>query len=240
MPARLVLEPTVTVIGSSCFQMPWHLPMEALGPATGAERLCEYAGRVCYMSQANPGRKTTATYLTHIRTQQHFSVLEHASVTLLLEGVSRSLTHELIRHRHLSFSEVSQRYVDMTQVPIVVPPLLLAHPAGLPDWITLQEAKLAEYQLLVQHLEAAGTPRKQVREAARSVLPSCVETKIVVTGNLRAWRHVLHLRGSPHADAEIRRCTVAIAQRLVQEAPAVFSDCTITADSVTVGTPEGP
>ena len=81
--------------------------------ADGGQALAEFAGRACYESwhKPNPATATNAGYLRHILEVGHLSVLEHGSVTLYLRGVSRSLTHELVRHRHLSFSQLSQRYV---------------------------------------------------------------------------------------------------------------------------------
>jgi len=109
-------EPRVTVVARPAFFEPEHLPVHWMGESTDGERLAEFAGRLCYMSQANPAHRTTRDYLENIKRQGHGSVLEHASYSLLLEGVSRSLTHELVRHRAgWAFSQLSQRYVDESQ-----------------------------------------------------------------------------------------------------------------------------
>ena len=92
-------EPVVTVLARPSFREPAHLPVSWVGESSDGERLAEFAGRICYMSQHNPAQRTTAAYLENIKKQGHGSVLEHANYTLLLEGVSRSLTHELVRHR---------------------------------------------------------------------------------------------------------------------------------------------
>src|SRR5207237_2000945 len=92
-------EPTVTLLARPSFSMPAHLPVNWIGESTDGERLAEFAGRVCYMSQHNPAKRTTRDYLENIKKQGHGSVLEHANYTLFVEGVSRSLTHELVRHR---------------------------------------------------------------------------------------------------------------------------------------------
>ena len=87
--------------------------MNWIGESTDGERLAEFAGRLCYMSQHNPASRSTRDYLENIKKQGHGSVLEHANYSLLLEGVSRSLTHELVRHRAgFAYSQLSQRYVD--------------------------------------------------------------------------------------------------------------------------------
>ncbi len=92
-------EPRITVLARPQFVEPEHLGVAWLGEGTDGERLAEFAGRLCYMSQKNPAGRTTREYLENIKKQGHGSVLEHANYTLLLEGVSRSLTHELVRHR---------------------------------------------------------------------------------------------------------------------------------------------
>ena len=201
--------------------------------ADGGEALVEFAGRACYQSWSKPNPKTAtnAAYLRHIIDVGHFSVLEHASVSFYITGISRSCTHELIRHRHFSYSQLSQRYVPETQSQIVVPP-------GMEDDDELQrilaeaaDASRATYTELLDKLEEkfADQPnavlrRKQARQAARAVLPNATETRIVVTGNYRAWRHFIAMRASEHADIEIRRLAIACLRQLVDVAPAVFGD----------------
>src|SRR5690606_4189981 len=92
--------------------------------ATGPDALAEFAGRACYQSFHKPNPKTAANhdYLRNILDQGHYSVLEHASATFYVTGVSRAFTHELVRHRHLSFSELSQRFVNVEDVELVEPP----------------------------------------------------------------------------------------------------------------------
>ena len=92
-------EPKVTVLARPAFAEPSHLPVHWIGPSTDGERLAEFAGRLCYMSQKNPAGRDTREYLENIKRQRHGSVLEHASYSLLIEGVSRALSHELVRHR---------------------------------------------------------------------------------------------------------------------------------------------
>src|SRR5688500_20315639 len=105
-------QPKVTIVSRPSFAEPEHLPVQWLGDSTDGERLAEFAGRLCYMSQKNPAKRATRDYLENIKKQGHGSVLEHANYSLLLEGVSRSLTHELVRHRAgFAYSQLSQRYV---------------------------------------------------------------------------------------------------------------------------------
>lgn len=206
---------------------------ESFGCSDG-EHLIEFAGRACYQSWDRPNPKTSSNedYIKNIINSQHFSVLEHASATFYIQGVSRSLTHELIRHRHLSFSQLSQRFVDESDAEFVTPPALAE--VMEPFYGTDVEEDLGSvfyssvgcYNRLVELLLAKGLSRKQAREAARSVLPNAAETKIVVTGNFRAWREFISKRATPHADAEIRALALEILRQLKELAPSVFFDYT--------------
>ena len=225
-------DPRITVLSRPAFTEPLHLPVAWLGAATDGEKLAEFAGRLCYMSQRNPAQRNTRDYLENIKRQGHGSVLEHANYTLLLEGVSRSLTHELVRHRAgFAYSQLSQRYVDESDAHFVIPPAI----AGIEElegpWRAQMEGALASYVSLVDQLMQRYAwvadkvhRRKMAREAARGVLPNSTETKIVVTGNARAWRTMLELRSSEGAELEIRRMAVAVLRVLREEAPAFFSD----------------
>src|SRR6476620_5646731 len=170
-------EPTVTLLARPTFVMPAHLPVNLIGESTDGEQLAEFAGRVCYMSQHNPAKRSTREYLDNIKKQGHGSVLEHANYTLLLEGVSRSLTHELVRHRAgFAYSQLSQRYVDESEANFVVPPAIVGDEALEKEWREQIEAAQKSYVRLVEHLmERYGWVgdkvhrRKMSREAARGV-----------------------------------------------------------------------
>ena len=205
--------------------------------ADGGAALVEFAGRACYQSWAKPNPKTAtnAAYLQHIIDVGHFSVLEHASVSFYITGISRSCTHELIRHRHFSYSQLSQRYVPEGDVAVVAPPGVDGDPELTRIVAEAADASRAAYVELLARLEErfADVPnatlrRKQERQAARAVLPNATETRIVVTGNYRAWRHFIAMRASEHADVEIRRLAVECLRQLADTAPAVFADFEIT------------
>lgn len=223
---------------SSLFQREegeWTLPGKAKGSrfedkvyldgASDGQTLIEFAGRLCYESFDLPNDATAENgpYIRNIVNQGHESVLEHASVTFYIEGVSRNLTHELIRHRHLSFSELSQRYVDMSDANFVIPPAY-RELEDWPDSIPLPDEYQKKYEHNVQVLLDNGYTRKQAREAARASLPSGVETKIVVSGNLRAWRDVLKKRWTKYADAEMQLLAGKLYHILDAEYPDVFED----------------
>jgi thymidylate synthase (FAD) len=190
------------------------------------DELAEFAGRLCYQSwdRPRPETATNAGYLANIIKQQHFSVLEHASATFYVAEVSRSLSHELVRHRHLSFSQVSQRYVDESQATFITPPAIGKHNDAFMHLHTLASNAAYAYHEIVVELEKQGLSRKEARQAARSVLPNATETKLVVTGNMRAWRDVIAKRNSPHADAEIRQLAGMILAELKTIAPNTFQD----------------
>ncbi|MDD4868412.1 MAG: FAD-dependent thymidylate synthase [Mycobacterium sp.] len=235
----------VQLIAKTDFLAPPDVPWTT--DAAGGSALVEFAGRACYQSWSKPNPKTAtnAGYIKHIIDVGHFSVLEHASVTFYITGISRSCTHELIRHRHFSYSQLSQRYVPEGDSRVVVPP-------GLEDDAELQQlltdaadANRAAYARLLAGLEAkfsdqpnAILRRKQARQAARAVLPNATETRIVVTGNYRAWRHFVAMRASEHADVEIRRLAIECLRQLADAAPTVFADFEIStlADGTEVAT----
>jgi thymidylate synthase (FAD) len=152
----------------------------------------------------------------------------------LFEGVSRALTHELVRHRHFSYSQLSQRYVDESEVAFVLPPEIA--PEGEAFELFRQSCERAnqDYRALLAKIEAqvkdepsATMRRKRARQTARSLLPNAAETKIVVTGNARAWRHFIELRASENAEAEIRVLAIKVFELLKGEAPSLFGDYNI-------------
>ena len=224
--------PRVSVIGRPQFVEPEHLKVDWKGDATDGEKLAEFAGRLCYMSQANPAKRSSAEYLENIKKQGHGSVLEHSVYVLLLEGISRSCTHELVRHRAgFGYSQLSQRYVDESHAAFVVPPAMLGDEQLEAAWLAqvtaAQEAYVRAVEDLMKRYEWVADKvhrRKMAREAARSLLPNATETKIVVSANVRAWRTMLELRCGEGAEQEIRRLAVAVLRALGAEAPRLFSD----------------
>jgi len=222
----------VTLIARPQFVEPPHMPVNWTDPGSDAERLAEFAGRLCYMSQRNPANRSTGEYLTNILKQGHGSVFEHAVFVVLIEGVSRSLTHELVRHRAgFGYSQLSQRYVDESDAAFVVPPAIQGDEAAEAAWLDQMEAAQTAYVAAVERLmqrydwvESKVHRRKMAREAARSVLPNGTETKIVMSGNVRAWRGMLELRLGEGAEREIRRLAVRILATLRAEAPHFFAD----------------
>lgn len=270
MSIKIIIEPSVYVLGRQTVDdtelnrfltdhgIAWESDSEV-----ASEVLTETAGRVCYMSFAKPRPGGNAAYLTHIKEVGHGSVLEHAVWNLLLTGVSRSLTHELVRHRAgFGFSQLSQRYVDESVAEYVCPVAYqeavaayrhfhsheygdaqpFDHFAGgkyaadyqryyaLVDlgstWVNAAEHLHERYEMLVHKASKLwpDAERKEIRQAARSVLPNATETKVFVTANARALRHFLEQRGSRHAEPEIRKLATAILDVVQKDAPNLFSD----------------
>ncbi len=254
---KIILEPTVYLIGKQQLQkdeldrflndngVTWESDSEV-----ASEVISETAGRVCYMSFAKPRPGGNEAYLKHIKEVGHGSVLENTSWTFLFTGVSRTLTHELVRHRAgWAYSMLSQRYVDESVAEYVCPPDLqkefkkyepsLSYPIDWDDdvvagqiWYEAMENAHSAYIKLADHLtkkaEASGLikteARKFARQAARSVLPNATETKITCTANARALRHFLEMRGSRHAEPEIRILASSVLDVLSKDAPNLFGD----------------
>jgi thymidylate synthase (FAD) len=230
-----IVPPQVRLIAWTQFEAPDDVPWST--DAEGGQALAEFAGRACYQSwkKPNPATATNAGYLEHILDSGHLSVLEHGSVTFYLTGVSRSLTHELIRHRHFSYSQLSQRYVPGRDAAMVEPGVIADDPELHKTFVEAAEAGVRAYNELLAGLEKrfadepnATLRRKQARQAARAVLPNAAETRIVVTGNYRAWRHFIAMRATEHADVEIRELAVECLRQLQRVAPNVFRDFTIS------------
>ncbi|SNS26657.1 FAD-dependent thymidylate synthase [Rhodococcoides kyotonense] len=226
----------VQLVAKTDFVQPENIPWET--DADGGQALVEFAGRACYQSwsKPNPRTATNASYLQHLLDVGHLSVLEHASVSFYITGISRSCTHELIRHRHFSYSQLSQRFVNERDANVIVPPAIEGDPELEALFTTATDASRAAYAELLAALEGklegvtgAALRNKQARQAARSVLPNATETRVVVTGNYRAWRHFVSMRASEHADVEIRRVAVECLRQLVAVAPDVFGDFEISA-----------
>lgn len=205
------------------------------------EKLVEVAGRVCYMSFAKPRPGGNKAYLGHILEVGHGSVLEHAVFNLIITGVSRSFTHELIRHRAgFGYSQLSQRFVDESECAFVEPDAIADDAELHRVWLEAIQASQRAYRVLADGLAAKFATiedrtlrRKKAREAARSVLPNATETKIFVTANARALRHFIEMRGDAAADVEIRKVALAVLALLQAESPNLFGDYTL------VDLPEG-
>lgn len=181
-----------------------------------AERLIEEAGRTSYLSLSKEGQHGSQEFIKMLIKRGHLSVLEHAYATFRISGVSRAFTHQLVRHRLCSFTQQSQRYVDESNFSYVEPESVSGNPEAHVVFIEWMENARKTYKQLQQ----LGIKN----EDARFVLPNAVESQIVVTANLREWRHIIELRGDPEAQWEIRQVAIKILRMLKKCVPAVFED----------------
>jgi len=177
------------------------------------EELLEHAGRVCYRSQS---RGDPGAFLRARIREGHESLIEHASATFEISGISRACSHQLVRHRLASYSQESQRYVSMDDPKWVIPPAIAADPEALRIWEEFTEEVRRAYRRL--------RDRGVRKEDARFVLPNGTATRIIVTMNFRELLHVFRLRISPHAQWEIRQVAVRMLEAVHPYAPSVFGD----------------
>ncbi len=174
--------------------------------------IIERAARTCHASIANSG--TNPYFIQALLKLGHLSILEHVSVSFRVLGVSRALSHQLVRHRHLSFSQESQRHVE--------PKFYYVIPKSIEkDKKTKEIYKdcLKEIQAAYIHLIKLGVPK----EDARFLLPNAIETKLYVTGNLRAWLEFFKQRLDKSAQWEIRDLSKALWLWLSHEYPDIFN-----------------
>jgi thymidylate synthase (FAD) len=273
---RLVWGPSVFLVGASAvdeYGIRQFLDSEGMAPEddqqlvynpdaeNDGEALIELAARLCYMSFQKPRPGGIRAFLDNIIASGHGSVLEHATFNFIITGVSRSFSHELVRHRvGFSYSQLSQRYVDEDTIRFVVPSVLadgvrladavLKGSTSIPypseeiaagaGWLQSVRYALDAYihqsdylNTKFNHIEDKTLRRKRAREAAREVLPNATETKIFVTANARSIRHFVELRSAEAADRQIRAVAGLVFDLTRRESPNVF------ADYVTIDTGDG-
>jgi len=195
------------------------MKVELLFITPDAEKLIEVAGRTSYLSSDKEGKDTEKAFVRMLVKRRHLSVLEHAHATLRISGVSRAFTHQLVRHRLCSYTQQSQRYVNESNFNYVEPPLIEDNPEAHSAFTKFMD----EAKRVYLELQRLGIKN----ENARFVLPNAVETQIVVTANLREWRHIIELRGAPQAQWEIRKVAIEILRILKEHVPTTFEDMEI-------------
>jgi thymidylate synthase (FAD) len=181
-----------------------------------AQRLIELAGRTCYKSEGKITDDSHGPFIKMLIIRGYESVLEHACATIRFV-IDRGVSHELVRHRLCAFSQESTRYCDYAKtdgLEFIKPPGLEG--STLDIWIHAVSSAETRYMELRGH----GVPP----EIARSVLPNALKTEIVVTANLREWRHILRLRCSPKAHPQMREVMLLAKAQLSEIAPDVFAD----------------
>lgn len=210
------------------------LTWEQRDTVSDSERLVEAAGRICYMSFGDlQFRRSNLEYVSNLIQRGHDSVLEHANFTLLVAGISRALSHQIVRHRiGFAYSQLSQQYKDEKNAKFVEPEGLELHPELRERWHKHMQDAQALYSDLMDSLSTTpsrstlstkeGT--RMARSIARSVLPNATSTVLMITGNARAWRHFLLVRGAIAGDQEMRSYCVGLYRVLSQAAPSLFAD----------------
>lgn len=191
-----------------------YLPDDADRAPAGSEALLEHAGRVCYRSEAGGTPEATARFIARRVQEGHESIIEHACATFEISGISRACSHQLVRHRLASYSQESQRYVEMSEPEWVVPPQIAGDPEALRIWTDFLETAQTSYRRLRE--------RGIKKEDARFLLPNAAATRLVMTANFRELRHIFRLRVSPQAQWEIRELCVRMLEAVYPYAPSVF------------------
>lgn len=243
---KLITAPSVHVLSIPQF---FPHPKYVLPPhGNDNENIIATAGKVCYDTYG-PSGNPVATHVQNLvgKQQQHFSVIEHVNVGLFIEGVSRGLTHELVRHRHFSYSQRSTRYTEESEAAIVLDPYyagialkedqsqLAGEVLLLNRFISQCKQALGEYHDQVDRLMSLNPERlerrdlrKWARGKARQLLPHALESRLVMTGNLRSWRELLIKRSNIGAEKEMRRLTDKLIDVLLPLAPNAFAGLRLT------------
>ncbi|MCJ7730379.1 MAG: FAD-dependent thymidylate synthase [Sedimentisphaerales bacterium] len=191
-----------------------QLKVTLLSITPDAEKLIEEAGRTCYLSFEKIGADSARDFIQKLIKMGHDSPLEHACATFRIENCSRAMTHQLVRHRLMSVSQQSQRYVDEENFSFVVPPTV---PKEF-------QKEFSDDMEAIRQMYIKWRDKGLKKEDARFVLPNACTSEIVVTANFREWRHIIKLRTSAAAQWEIRLVSTKILEILKEQAPACFSD----------------
>ena len=191
--------------------------VELLWITPDAERIIELSGRTAYKSEDKINGRSAEKFIKGLIKRGHESVTEHATASFRITGVSRALTHQLVRHRLASYTQMSQRYVKQGGFEYVIPDSIANNENALSDYNNLMEYIAEIYQCMT---EEENIPR----EDARFILPNACTTEIVMTCNFREWRHFLKMRCDKHAQWEIRELAYCIGKILYFSASSVFED----------------
>ena len=196
------------------------MQVELLYHTPDPERAVATAARLCYAPVGASELMETLTdeqihhVLSTVLASGHLSTLEHASYTFAIDGVSRAMTHQLVRHRLASYNQQSQRYVTFSDEPEFVCPQSVVDAGAKDLFDDAVNAAFASYRKLVE----AGVPA----EDARYLLPNACESKIVVTMNIRELLHFFSLRCCNRAQWEIRAVACRMLELVAPTAPFIF------------------
>ena len=187
-------------------------------------RHIERAGRVCYKSESRISDTSAEKFIANIIKSGHESVIEHASVTFKII-CDRGVSHEIVRHRVASYSQMSTRYCDYSgdkfggELSFIKPCFWQEGDVNFELW---RQAMAASENFYLEMRKNGARP-----EEARSVLPNSLATELFMTANLREWRHFLKLRTSPRAHPQMRQIALEIYRILNEKLPVIFSDIVV-------------
>lgn len=198
-------------------------PSFEIMPVNGEEILknIERAGRTCYKSEDKITEDSARKFVAAIIKSGHESVIEHEKITARII-CDRGVTHEIVRHRIASYSQESTRYCNYAndkfgnELTFIRPFYWENEPVKKAIWTTSMERVEKNYKELIR---LGASPQE-----ARAILPNSLKTEIVVTMNLREWRHFLKLRTSPAAHPQIREVAIPILKKFKELVPIVFND----------------
>ena len=191
-----------------------QLEVELVAITPDPQQVIEQAGRTCYLSFDRIGEDTCSGFIRRLIKMGHESPLEHAYATFRVRNCSRAMTHQLVRHRLMSVSQQSQRYVDEDGFAYVMPKAI---PTEFVD-------DFHEDMKTIQQMYHKWRKRGLRKEDARFVLPNACVSEIVVSANFREWRHIFKLRTSAKAQWEIREACCTMLSILLEHAPPCFDD----------------
>ncbi|MFW6134521.1 MAG: FAD-dependent thymidylate synthase [Elusimicrobiota bacterium] len=200
--------------------------IKILSVTRDAEKIIEKAARTCYQSSDKIAENSHKDFIKRLIKAGHLSVLEHGYITIRLKNVSRSLTHQLVRHRLCSFSQRSQRYVSEHGFSYTIPPKIEKDKKNKEIFTRCMNNIRNNYKEMVE----SGIPK----EDARYVLPNSCHTEIVFSCNFRELRHMFELRGSIRAQWEIRKTFIGILRKVKKLAPSCFYDFKIDEEKMII------
>jgi len=202
--------------------------VELISITPNAEKVIEQAGRTSYQSFDRITENSAQNFIQMLIKRGHLSVLEHAYATFRLKNVSRALTHQLVRHRLASYTQKSQRYVDESNFEFIIPPSIKKNDDALKIY--------SEFMKKVKKVYKELRKKDILKEDARYVLPNATVTEIVITANMREYRHIFKLRCSSHAQWEIREVAIKMLKILKEKVPSIFADFQIDEKNMTATT----
>ncbi len=195
-----------------------------------ALKLIYAASRQCYSSEfagdifdGDKSEDKMTSFIERIVASGHESPLEHVSFSFAVEGVSRALTHQLVRHRLASYSQQSQRYVKEADFDFIIPPSIKKDEAATEEFLKVMQQIQDGYNNLLEFFKSKGVEGEKANQDARFLLPQASETKIVVTMNVRELFHFFKLRCCTRAQWEIRKMADMMLAICKEELPSVFS-----------------